>query len=128
MAWRRTAAKYGNKKILADGITFDSKKEYRRYCELKLLEKAGKVSDLQLQVSFELVPPQYEYYERYGKKGQRLKDGKRLLERAVTYKADFVYMENGQTIVEDTKGLRTTEYIIKRKLMLYVHGIRIREI
>ena len=128
MAWKRTKAKYKNKKVVADGITFDSKKEYQRYCELKLLEKAGEISDLRLQVPYELVPPQYEHYERYGKNGKRLKDGKRTLEHAVKYVADFVYIEDGNTIVEDTKGLRTTEYVIKRKLMLYVHGVRIREV
>lgn len=128
MAWKRTKAKYGNKKIVADGITFDSKKEYQRYCELKLLEKAGVISDLRLQVPYELVPPQYEYYERYGKNGKRLKDGKRTIEQSVVYKADFVYTENGETIVEDTKGFRTLDYKIKRKLMLYVHGVRIREV
>ena len=128
MAWKRTKTKYKNKKVVADGIAFDSKKEYQRYCELKMLEKAGEISDLRLQVPFELIPPQYEYYERYGKSGKRLKDGKRLLERAVTYKADFVYIEDGKTIVEDAKGLRMVEYVIKRKLMLYVHGVKIREV
>ena len=128
MAWKRTKTKYKNKKVVADGITFDSQKEYKRYCELKMLEKAGEISDLRLQVPFELIPLQYEYYKRYGKKGQRLKDGKRLLERAVTYKADFVYTENGETIVEDSKGMRTKEYVIKRKILLYRYGIRIREV
>ena len=120
--------KYGNKKIEYDGITFDSKKEARRYSQLKLLQQAGQISDLELQKSFELVPAQYETYERYGKKGQRIKDGKRCIEKSVTYKADFVYTENGKLVVEDTKGMKTTEYIIKRKLMLYVHGIRIKEV
>lgn len=120
--------KYNNKKFEYDGITFDSKKEARRYSQLKLLQQAGQISGLELQKSFELVPAQWETYERYGKKGQRIKDGKRCIEKAVTYKADFVYTENGELVVEDTKGMRTTEYIIKRKLMLYVHGIRIREV
>lgn len=128
MAWKRTKAKYKNKKVVADGITFDSQKEYQRYCELKLLEKAGVISDLRLQVPYELVPPQYEYYERYGKNGKRLKDGKRTIEHAVKYVADFVYIEDGKTIVEDSKGMHTKDYIIKRKLMLYVHGVRIREV
>lgn len=120
--------KYGNKKIEYDGITFDSKKEARRYSQLKMLQQAGQISGLELQKSFELVPAQYETYERYGKTGKKLKDGKRCIEKSVTYKADFVYYENGALVVEDTKGMRTTEYIIKRKLMLYVHGIRIKEI
>lgn len=107
-------AKYGNRKIVRDGIEFDSIKECQRYCELKLMQRAGVISDLQLQVPFELIP------------AQRI-DGK-VVERAVNYIADFVYTQNGQTVVEDTKGMRTKEYIIKRKLMLYVHGIRIVEV
>ncbi len=122
--------KYRNKKITVNGITYDSKKEYRRHCELALFEKAGQIQNLELQKPFELIPAQYETYERYGKKGQRLKDGKRCIEKSVVYKADFVYTENGKTVVEDTKSeaTKTTEYIIKRKLMLYIHGIRIKEI
>lgn len=121
-------SKFHSKKITVDGITFDSKKEYRRYCELALLEKAGQIQSLELQKVFELIPAQYETFERYGKKGQRLKDGKRCIEKACVYKADFCYTENGVLVVEDTKGFKTKEYIIKRKLMLYIHGIRIKEI
>ena len=107
-------AKYGNRKIIRDGIEFDSIKECQRYCELKLMQRAGVISDLQMQVSFELLP------------SQRI-DGK-VVERAVNYIADFVYQQNGLKVVEDTKGMRTKDYIIKRKLMLYVHGIRIVEV
>lgn len=106
-------AKYHNRKVTRDGETFDSVKEYRRFCELRLLEKAGAVTDLQRQVKFELIP------------AQRI-DGK-VAERACSYVADFVYMENGQQVVEDAKGMRTQEYRLKRKLMLWVHGIRIKE-
>lgn len=120
--------KYGNKKVVCDGIKFDSRKEAIRYKELLLLLKAGAIQDLQLQKTFELIPAQYEYFERYSKKGKRLKDGKICVEKAVTYKADFVYTENGKTVVEDTKGFKTKDYIIKRKLMLYIHGIRIKEV
>lgn len=120
--------KYGNKKTTIDGIEFDSQKEADRYCELKLLQRAGQISNLELQKDFELIPAQYEYFERYGKQGQRLKDGKKCVENSVKYKADFVYIENGKTVVEDTKGMKTKEYIIKRKLMLYIHGIRIKEV
>ena len=105
--------KYHNKKVTWGGQTFDSVKEYRRFCELRLLERAGAVTDLQRQVKFELIP------------AQRI-DGK-VVERACGYVADFVYMENGQQVVEDAKGMRTQEYRLKRKLMLWVHGIRIRE-
>lgn len=120
--------KYHSRKISRDGMTFDSLKEYRRYCELALLEKAGQITGLKLQVPFELLPAQYETFERYGKKGQRLKDGSRCIEKAVIYRADFVYEENGKTIVEDTKGFKTKDYILKRKMMLYFHGIKIKEV
>lgn len=120
--------KYRNRKITRDGMTFDSIKEYRRWCELALLEKAGQVTDLQRQVRFILIPAQYETYERYGKNGKRLKDGKRCIEKEVAYIADFVYCKEGKQIVEDTKGFRTADYIIKRKLMLHVHKIKIIEI
>lgn len=120
--------KYNSKKTIIDGITFDSRKEANRYCELKMLERCGAISNLELQKSYELIPAQYEYYERYGKNGNRLKDGKRCLERSCVYKADFVYDDNGHTVVEDVKGFRTEEYKIKKKLMLYIHGIKIKEV
>lgn len=121
-------SKYKNKKTIIDGITFDSSKEAERYRELKLLEKIGEIQALRLQEKFELIPAQYETFERYNKRGLRLKDGKKCIEKACVYKADFVYFQNGEMIVEDTKGLRTREYIIKRKLMLFKHGIRIKEV
>lgn len=107
-------AKYGNRKVIRDGIEFDSVKECQRYCELKLMQRAGLISDLQMQVSFELIP------------SQRIAG--KVVERACSYIADFVYQQDGQKVVEDTKGFKTPEYIIKRKLMLWVHGLRIREI
>lgn len=124
-------SKYHAKKVRYNGIEFDSKKEAQRYAELRLLEKAGKIADLQLQKVFELIPAQYEtsaeFYTKGKNKGER-KKGK-CIEKAVTYKADFTYVdENGYTVVEDTKGFKTKDYIIKRKLMLFVHGIRIVEV
>lgn len=123
-------SKYGSQKVTVDGITFDSRKEYKRFCELSLLERAGEVTDLQRQVKFVLIPAQYEEYERYSPKtGKRLKNGRRVVEHECSYIADFVYKNKaGETVVEDTKGFRTTDYIIKRKLMLWIHGIRIQEI
>lgn len=122
--------KYGNKKITAgNGQVFDSKKEYRRYCELTLLERAGEITNLQRQVHYLLIPeqraPSTEVYKRGPRAGQP-KPGP-VLERKVTYIADFVYEQNDETVVEDTKGLRTKEYVIKRKLLLYRYGIRIKE-
>ena len=122
-------SKYCSKKITENGETFDSRKEYFRYRELLLLERAGNIMELRRQVRYELVPPQYELTERYSEKtGLRLKDGKNLVERGVYYIADFVYrLPDGSWIVEDVKGMKTQEYIIKRKLMLHVHGIKILE-
>ena len=118
--------KYQNHKTVIDGITFDSKLEANRYAELKILEKAGEISNLQLQVEFVLIPEQREP-STVTKTGKE-KKGK-LIERKCSYFADFVYNDkDGNLVVEDTKGMRTTEYKIKRKLMLYVHGIQIQEI
>lgn len=121
--------KYRNKKVKHGNIMFDSVKEYKRFCELSLLEKAGKITDLQRQVKFVLIPTQHERFPRYSDKtGKRLKDGIRTLEQEVSYIADFVYKQDGKQIVEDTKGFRTPDYIIKRKMMLYFHNIRIKEV
>lgn len=122
--------KYGNKKVrLPDGTVFDSKHEYERFRELLLLQRAGKIHDVMRQVKFELVPAQYETYERRSQKtGKRLQDGQRCVEKAVNYIADFVYWEGDQMVVEDAKGVRTEGYIIKRKLMRLQHGIAIREV
>lgn len=108
-------SKYKAKKTVVDGITFDSKKEAARYSELKLLERAGEVHELRRQVKFVLIPPQ--------------KENGKLIERECSYIADFVYEDkDGRLVVEDTKGVKTKDYIIKRKLMCYVHGIRVREV
>ncbi len=120
--------KYQAIKTVVNGIEFDSRKEARRYQELLLLERAGVIQYLRMQVKFVIIPAQYETIERYGKNGQRLKDGQKLLEKECSYVADFVYEENGEQIVEDTKGVKTKDYIIKRKLMLYIHGIRVKEV
>ena len=120
----RKRSKYGNRKVTVGGTRYDSAKEARRHQELKLLELAGKISDLQTQVSFTLIPTQREP-DVIGKRGGR-KPG-RVLERECSYVADFVYQEGGKAVVEDCKGFRTADYRIKRKLMLYIHGITIRE-
>ena len=121
---------YNVKTKTTDGLVFDSTKEARRWEQLLLLQRAGKITELQRQVTYELLPAQYETYPRFSKSGDRLKDGQRLLERKVEYIADFVYTdaETGQNIVEDAKGVRTKDYVLKRKLMLAVHGIRIKEV
>ena len=126
--------KYRNTKIEVDGIEFDSKREAKRYYELQTLWRAGEITDLQLQREFELIPAQYETFERYGKTGKRLQDGKRCIEKSCVYKADFTYIKDGQLIVEDVKGFRDpksagyAKFVLKRKLMLWIHGIKVVEV
>lgn len=124
--------KHHNKKTRVHGIEFASIKEAKRYQELYLMGKCGYISDLRIQVPYELIPAQYEYidtgevYLRGVRKGMpKLK--KVCVEQGVKYIADFVYIEDGKEIVEDSKGMRTKDYIIKRKLMRYVLGITIKE-
>lgn len=105
-------SKYNNQKIRAGGELFDSKREYNRWCELRLLERSGIICNLQRQVKFRLIDSQ--------KTPERT-------ERPCDYIADFVYYENGNRIVEDCKGMRTDVYKIKRKLMLERYNISIKE-
>ena len=117
--------KYHNRKHSAGGEVFDSKKEYQRWQELKLLEKAGEITELRRQVPFELLPNQREP-DKIGPRGGR-KPG-RIIERKALYIADFVYKDRtGREVVEDCKGMRTKDYILKRKLLLFRFGIRILE-
>lgn len=119
--------KYHNRSVrTSDGVVHDSRKEANRWLELKLLESAGGITELKRQVEFPLIPAQYEAIPT-GKRKRKVK--KKLLERAVAYRADFVYQdENGEIHVEDTKGYKTKDYIIKRKLMLFIYGIKIQEV
>ena len=117
--------KYRNHIVKAGDETFSSKKEYKRWIELSILEEAGVIRNLQRQVKYELIPAQRER-ETITQRG-RIVPGK-VIEREVCYYADFVYEQDGEVIVEDTKGVRTDAYIIKRKLLLERHGIRIKEI
>jgi hypothetical protein len=123
-----TMNKYRNRKVrTSDCIVHASQLEADRWIELKLLERAGKITNLKRQVKYVLIPAQYE--APVVVKNRKLKKGK-LLERECYYKADFEYQdkETGEFIVEDAKGVRTKDYIIKRKLMLSVYGIRIKEV
>lgn len=122
---RGRKSKYGARKTVVDGITFDSEKEARRWQQLKALQDTGKIDGLQRQIKIQLIPAQREP-DVIGPKGGR-KPGK-LIERECSYIADFYYIENGKQVVEDTKGVRTPEYIIKRKLCLWLLGIRIKEV
>lgn len=106
----------GNKYHAQKSGGYASRKEHRRANELRLLQRAGAISNLREQVRYELIPT------------QRDSNGK-LIERPCCYIADFVYTDrHGHTVVEDTKGVRTDVYRIKRKLMLHVHNIRIKEL
>ena len=117
LAQQKKPSKYHSRKVTIDGITFDSAKEARRYGELKLLEKAGEIYDLQRQVPFVVIPVQKD------------ENGK-VIEREVKYIADYVYMDSRthKQIVEDVKGCVTEVFRIKRKLMLYMHNIKIKEV
>ena len=110
-------SKYGARKTTFHGQEFDSKKEAERFATLRYMQMGKLISGLECQVKFKLIP------------NQKDENGK-VIERAVYYIADFVYtdLKTGEQIVEDTKGFKTKEYIIKRKLMLYKYGIRIREV
>ena len=113
--------KYGARKTTVFGQTFDSKHEAERYLELRAMEREGKIRHLATQVPFELIPPQ-------------LDDAGKLIERPAKYVADFTYWEKHENgfryVVEDAKSpaTRTDVYRLKKKLMLSVHGIRIKEV
>lgn len=129
-----TKNKYKAKRVEVDGEVFDSKREARRWLELRKMVDTGEIKNLCRQVEYTLIPRQRdvptETYARGDKKGQ-FKPG-RLLEREVCYVCDFQYQWNGKTVVEDVKGYTGggayTVFSIKRKLMLWVHGIRVIEV
>lgn len=125
-------SKYHSKKTVVDGITFDSQEEAKHYLFLKEQERQGIISDLRLQVPFVLVPKQYEEVIVYTPKRKKEKHVKKLVERSLEYDADFVYIKDGKQIVEDVKGDKSGEayrmFVVKRKLMLWVHHIKVVEI
>lgn len=103
---KTTSNKYHNKKVMINGIKFDSKKEANRYMQLKMLEKAGEIRDIELQKSFELQPTFRKNNKTY---------------RKIVYIADFCYfnIKDGKYIVEDIKGFKTKEYMLKKKMFEY---------
>ena len=121
-------SKYGNIKTRG----YDSQKEAERARVLHLLERAGKIRDLREQVPYELIPKQTEMGTRIvTRRGKTvMQTVERVVERPVVYVADFVYYDpiTEETVVEDAKGVRTKEYVIKRKLLLWIYGIRIKEV
>lgn len=112
--WRKVPlrSKYGNKKTEVGGIVFDSKKEARRWAELKLMMDAGEITNLQRQVKYELIPA-------------IILDGKK--QRAIHYVADFQYIKDGIFTIEDSKGFKTDVWKIKRRLMKHIHGLEVVE-
>lgn len=117
--------KYHNTKVQTDDGTFDSKKEAKRWNELRKMAGRGEITELRRQIPFELIPAQkLETSRKMKGKTKRMQHS----ETAVRYFADFTYKKDGKLVVEDTKGLKTPDYVIKRKLMKYVHNIEIVEV
>ena len=125
MSWRR-GNKYHAKSVVIDGIKFPSGKEGERFLYLRELEKRGEISNLRRQVRFELLPAAYKDVVKHLKTKDKVVS--RVFLGSVAYVADFVYERDGQTVVEDTKGYKTKEYIIKKKMMYALKGIEIQEI
>ena len=118
--------KYGNSKVEYQGKLFDSKREMQRYVVLKEAEEKGLISDLRTQVTFELIPAITEEYVEYLKTKDKIKT--RVLQRAVTYKADFVYIKDDEEIIEDvkiSKALIPKEFALKEKIFFWKYGKRI---
>ena len=110
----RGRSKYKNAITVVDGITFHSRAEARRWSALRLMERAGEIRDIEMQVEYLLIPSQ--------------KKPGGGTERAIKYVCDFEYVRDGKRVIEDVKGMRTPDYIIKRKLMLHIFGIEVVEI
>lgn len=113
----KKGSKYGNRKVYFNGMVFDSQKEFNRYGELMLLQRAGRIKDLRRQVPYVLIPTQKDYRGR-------------VLFRETKYIADFVYYDNDRKriVVEDVKGVKTEVYKLKKKMMYFHHGILVEEV
>lgn len=123
--------KYNNTKVEIDGIKYDSKKESQRNAYLELMQKQGLISDLKRQVVFELIPTIYEDKVVHLKTKDKIVQ--RVAQKAVTYKADFTYIKDGQLVVEDVKASASyaaldKTFILKEKMMRYFHGIVIKRV
>lgn len=126
---REKGKKYNNTKVEYDGIKFDSKKEMQRYLVLKSAEDKGVITNLQLQVRFELIPAVREEYVEHLKTKDRIKT--RTLQLPITYTCDFMYDKDGETIIEDIKAspkMLPKEYTLKKKMMFALKGIKIKEV
>ena len=126
-------AKYKNRRVTFEGETYASRKELKRFQELELMQAAGRITGLRKQVKFVLIPAQYEPdWVDYSKSTQGRKRKGKLIEREVSYIADFVYLKDGKMVVEDAKGYRGGEayalFKVKKKMMLYFHNIKVQEV
>ena len=126
---RDKGKKYNNTKVEYDGIKFDSKKEMQRYIVLKDAEKSGVISNLELQVKYELIPAVREEYIEHLKTKDKVKT--RTLQLPITYTCDFQYLKNGVLVVEDVKAspkMLPKEFVLKEKMMFALKGIRIKKV
>ena len=122
-------SKYGNRKVIIEGIKFDSEREAKRYLTLKEYQNKGDISDLKLQVVYELIPAIKELKTVVLKTKTIQKEV--TIQQPITYRCDFTYIHNGVLVVEDIKispKMLPTEYKLKKKLMRYIHGITIKEV
>lgn len=127
MSMAKRKSKYGSKKVAYDGMEFDSKKEMYRYIRLKSMQEEGLISDLRMQVPFEIIPAVYE--EETIQLKTKVKTVTKCVQRAAYYLADFVYRDKeGNEVVEDAKGMRTEKYLLKKKMMRAFLGITIKEV
>lgn len=126
---REKGKKYNNTKVEYNGIKFDSKKEMQRYLVLKDAEDKGIISDLRLQVKYELIPSIKEEYIEHLKTKDKVKT--RTLQLPITYTCDFQYIKNGELVIEDVKAspkMLPKEFTLKEKLLFWRYGIKIRKI
>ena len=126
---REKGKKYNNTKVEYDGIKFDSKKEMQRYIVLKDAENSGAISNLELQVKYELIPAVREEYIEHLKTKDKIKT--RTLQLPITYTCDFQYFKDGVLIVEDVKAspkMLPKEFVLKEKMMFALKGIKIKKV
>lgn len=124
---RKKGERYNHTKVEADGLKFDSKKEYERYLFLKKEVEDGNISNLRTQVTYELIPAVTEEYVEHLKTKDKIKT--RTLQRPITWTADFVYDKEGEEIVEDVKPskfLLSDRFVIKEKLFFWRYRKKIR--
>ena len=122
-------SKYGNRKVTIEGINFDSEREAKRYLILKDYQNKGDISDLKMQVVYELIPAIKELKTIVLKTKTRQKEV--TIQQPITYRCDFTYIKDNVLVVEDVKispKMLPTEYKLKKKLMRYIHGITIKEV